>query len=142
MKRESDLFIDRMADTEKKCKVKESNRNNTILTETIHHEIYTQTPLDAVQSNNVPATEIIHELHASDPLLVTEQENIITIEPSSEPFDSPYYFHNNLRKVHPYDYTYTTHCKSRWLSQSLLSVFTLEFQDRTPSYYVLFLYTP
>ncbi|KAL2829220.1 hypothetical protein BDW59DRAFT_170621 [Aspergillus cavernicola] len=46
-----------------------------------------------------------------------------------------YYFEGGLRRVHPYHYTYNTHCKERWRNRELVDIFTSEFRDREPGYY-------
>jgi tRNA pseudouridine synthase 9 len=47
-----------------------------------------------------------------------------------------YYFEGGLRRVHPYHYTYNTYCKERWRNRELVDIFTSEFRDREPDYYV------
>ncbi|CAG8535505.1 3705_t:CDS:2 [Paraglomus occultum] len=47
-----------------------------------------------------------------------------------------YYFENDLRKVKPYYYEYRTFTKKRWIGRTILDVFTTEFRDRSPQYYV------
>jgi tRNA pseudouridine synthase 9 len=46
-----------------------------------------------------------------------------------------YYFEGGLRKVEPYDYTYQTYAKQRWIGKTLFQVFETEFHDRTSDYY-------
>lgn len=41
-----------------------------------------------------------------------------------------------LRKVKPYYYVYEANAKGRWLGRSILEIFTQEFQDQSPDYYV------
>jgi tRNA pseudouridine synthase 9 len=48
----------------------------------------------------------------------------------------PYYLEDNLRKVHPYHFTYNTYCKERWRGRELLDIFATEFRDRPQAYYV------
>ncbi|KAJ1976835.1 DRAP deaminase [Dimargaris verticillata] len=45
------------------------------------------------------------------------------------------YCEHGLRKVTPYDYTYQTYAKGRWIGLTLLELFTREFRDQPPSYY-------
>lgn len=57
---------------------------------------------------------------------------------STEPINTPdrYYFEGGLRRVKPYHHTYNTYCKERWRGRTLYDIFTSEFRDRTPEYYV------
>ncbi|CAI4058326.1 hypothetical protein N7582_001079 [Saccharomyces uvarum] len=41
-----------------------------------------------------------------------------------------------LRKIKPYYFTYKTFCKERWRNKKLIDVFTSEFRDREPEYYM------
>jgi tRNA pseudouridine32 synthase len=43
---------------------------------------------------------------------------------------------NDLRKIPPYWYPYTTYAKMRWLNRELLEVVSTEFRDRSMEYYV------
>ncbi|KAL8706888.1 MAG: hypothetical protein Q9201_000157 [Fulgogasparrea decipioides] len=52
-----------------------------------------------------------------------------------DPWPRPYYFEDELRKVHPYHYTYNTYCKQRWRGRELLDIFATEFRDRPLEYY-------
>jgi hypothetical protein len=61
-------------------------------------------------------------------------ENTPAASAASPP--EPYYFEGGLRRVKPYYHTYNTHCKERWRGRTLLDIFTSEFRDRTPEYYV------
>ncbi|TPX60567.1 hypothetical protein PhCBS80983_g01687 [Powellomyces hirtus] len=49
--------------------------------------------------------------------------------------DVHYYFEKGLRKVEPYEFTYRTYVKGRWIGRPLIETFTKEFQDKTPEYY-------
>ena len=40
-----------------------------------------------------------------------------------------------LRYVTPYYFTFTTHCKGRWVGKRLIDVFTQEFRMESPAYY-------
>ncbi|PKS07484.1 hypothetical protein jhhlp_006088 [Lomentospora prolificans] len=53
-----------------------------------------------------------------------------------DPWPRPYYFEDGLRKVAPYFYTYNTFCKERWRGRKLVDIYTSEFRDRPPEYYV------
>ena len=53
-----------------------------------------------------------------------------------DPWPRPYYLEDNLRKVHPYHFTYNTYCKERWRGRPLLDIFATEFRDRPQAYYV------
>lgn len=53
-----------------------------------------------------------------------------------------YYFEGGLRRVYPYHYTYNTYCKERWRNRELIDIFTTEFRDREPGYYVRLLTQP
>lgn len=57
---------------------------------------------------------------------------------SAWPVNNPdrYYFEGGLRRVKPYHHTYNTYCKERWRGRTLYDIFTSEFRDRTPEYYV------
>lgn len=57
-----------------------------------------------------------------------------------DPAHSPYYFEGGLRRVHPYHFTYQTFCKERWRNRELVDIFTSEFRDRKPEYYVRLLF--
>lgn len=54
------------------------------------------------------------------------------------------YYHNHfyshsiqgLRHVHPYYFTFKTHCKGRWVGRTLIEVFKEEFRSETQEYYV------
>ncbi|XP_050390895.1 uncharacterized protein LOC126810023 [Patella vulgata] len=46
-----------------------------------------------------------------------------------------YYFENGLRKVYPYNFTFSTHAKERWYKKTILDVFTKEFVAGTPEFY-------
>ncbi|MCJ1377030.1 hypothetical protein MMC17_000120 [Xylographa soralifera] len=52
-----------------------------------------------------------------------------------DPWPRPYYLEDDLRKVHPYHYTYNTYCKERWRGRELLDIFAKEFRDRPAEYY-------
>ncbi|KAF2138820.1 uncharacterized protein K452DRAFT_233625, partial [Aplosporella prunicola CBS 121167] len=54
---------------------------------------------------------------------------------SCDPWPRPYYLENNLRRVHPYHFTYNTFCKERWRNREILDIFTCEFRDRPADYY-------
>ena len=53
-----------------------------------------------------------------------------------DPWPRPYFFEDGLRKVAPYFYTYNTFCKERWRGRKLVEIYTSEFRDRPPEYYV------
>ena len=53
-----------------------------------------------------------------------------------DPWPRPYYIEDELRKVHPYHYTYNTYCKERWRGRELIDIFATEFRDRPHAYYV------
>ncbi len=42
---------------------------------------------------------------------------------------------NGLRYIKPYFFTFTAHCKGRWLGNSLINVFKKEFRMQTVEYY-------
>jgi hypothetical protein len=52
------------------------------------------------------------------------------------PSEATYQFENNLRKVVPYQYAYTSNAKGRWLGRKLFEVMKTEFLDKSASYYV------
>ena len=57
------------------------------------------------------------------------REDLVEVEPE-------YQLMGGLRKVVPYDYTYTAFAKGRWLGKELLQVFQSEFNVfRDPIYY-------
>ena len=60
----------------------------------------------------------------------------VAITPSGDLWPAPYYFDGGLRRVNPYHYTYNTYCKERWRGRTLEEIFTSEFRDRRPEYYV------
>lgn len=41
-----------------------------------------------------------------------------------------------LRRVKPYYFTFKTWVKGRWVGKTLVEIFTTEFRDRDPEYYV------
>ncbi|XP_068725701.1 pseudouridylate synthase RPUSD2-like [Montipora capricornis] len=45
------------------------------------------------------------------------------------------FIRNGLRHVHPYYFSFTTHCKGRWVGRTLIDVFKEEFQSETQEYY-------
>ncbi|XP_077982703.1 pseudouridylate synthase RPUSD2-like [Glandiceps talaboti] len=49
--------------------------------------------------------------------------------------ETSYYMDNGLRKVYPYYYTFSTHCKGRWIGLKLHEVFKREFRSESPEYY-------
>lgn len=51
------------------------------------------------------------------------------------PSSAIYVLSKGLRKVQPYDFTYTTYCKKRWRGRTLLDVFTSEFRDKSAEQY-------
>lgn len=53
-----------------------------------------------------------------------------------DPPTVPYYVDGGFRRVKPYHYTYNTNCKERWRGRQLVEIFTSEFRDRKPEYYV------
>jgi hypothetical protein len=54
-------------------------------------------------------------------------------------FTNPIYIiQGPLRKVEPYDFTFVTFAKGRWLHSSLYDVFCKEFRDRSHAYYASF----
>lgn len=60
----------------------------------------------------------------------------VSITSDTKSDSTAYYFENGLRKVHPYNFTYKTNAKERWVNRTMIDVFTIEFHDRTPAYYV------
>ena len=42
---------------------------------------------------------------------------------------------NGLRYVQPYNFTFTTHCKGRWMGRTILDVFKTEFRMESAEYY-------
>lgn len=71
--------------------------------------------------------------HAYDTCLEPPPDVAIT---PADRWPRPYYFEDNLRKVHPYHFTYNTNVKERWRGRQLLDVFSTEFRDRPLPYYV------
>lgn len=59
-----------------------------------------------------------------------------------DPWPAPYYLEGGFRRVAPYHYTYNTNCKERWRGRTLEDIFTSEFRDRRPDYYVCAPRTP
>lgn len=59
-----------------------------------------------------------------------------TTPTAANPHAGRYYFEGGFRRVKPYYHTYNTYCKERWRGRTLLDIFTSEFRDRTPEYYV------
>jgi tRNA pseudouridine synthase 9 len=53
-----------------------------------------------------------------------------------DPWPAPYYLDGGFRRVTPYHFTYNTNCKERWRGRQLVEIFTSEFRDRKPEYYV------
>ncbi len=69
-----------------------------------------------------------------DPEALSSTPDIVTTP--CDPWPRPYYLEDDLRKVHPYHYTYNTYCKERWRGRELLDIFATEFRDRPQAYYV------
>ncbi|PNY25259.1 Pseudouridine synthase [Tolypocladium capitatum] len=57
------------------------------------------------------------------------------ITPVGAIWPPPYYFEDDLRRVHPYHWTYNTYCKERWRGRTLIDIFESEFRDRPAEYY-------
>lgn len=57
------------------------------------------------------------------------------ITPAGDLWPRPYYFEDDLRRVHPYHFTYNTWCKERWRGRTLIDIFECEFRDRPLEYY-------
>ncbi|XP_031563039.1 RNA pseudouridylate synthase domain-containing protein 2-like [Actinia tenebrosa] len=49
--------------------------------------------------------------------------------------ETSYFVRNGLRYVTPYHFTFTTHCKGRWVGRQLFEVFKDEFRSEPPEYY-------
>lgn len=60
----------------------------------------------------------------------------VAVTPCGDLWPAPYYYEGGLRRVKPYHYTYNTFCKERWRGRTLEEIFTSEFRDRRPEYYV------
>lgn len=45
--------------------------------------------------------------------------------------DSDYYIENGLRKVYPYEFTFQSYCKGRWVGRNLSELFEKEFRAVT-----------
>lgn len=71
---------------------------------------------------------------AKDPEALRSPPDVVTTP--CDPWPRPYYLEDDLRKVHPYHYTYNTYCKERWRGRELLDIFATEFRDRPQAYYV------
>lgn len=57
------------------------------------------------------------------------------ITPVGDVWPRPFYYEDDLRRIHPYHYTYNTWCKERWRGRKLIDVFESEFRDRPLEYY-------
>jgi tRNA pseudouridine synthase 9 len=57
------------------------------------------------------------------------------ITPAGDVWPRPFYYEDDLRRIHPYHYTYNTWCKERWRGRKLIEVFESEFRDRPLEYY-------
>ncbi|XP_014677074.1 PREDICTED: RNA pseudouridylate synthase domain-containing protein 2-like [Priapulus caudatus] len=49
--------------------------------------------------------------------------------------ETSYYTENGLRKVYPYNFTFSTYAKGRWVGKKLYDVMTKEFRSYTPERY-------
>lgn len=49
--------------------------------------------------------------------------------------ETSYYFENGLRKVYPYNFTYTSYCKGRWIGKPLIDIFIKEFRAHPKEQY-------
>lgn len=49
--------------------------------------------------------------------------------------EAEYFIENNLRKVYPYYFTYSTFCKGRWVGKRLVDVFSEEFRAHSREEY-------
>lgn len=93
----------------------------------------TTTPPDAT-------TEVVKTARKSRSRLKKDQgppldPNEPLIIPVGDIWPRPYYFEDDLRRVHPYHFTYNTWCKERWRGRSLIEIFESEFRDRPAEYY-------
>ena len=50
--------------------------------------------------------------------------------------DSIYEIENGLRLVRPYEHKFTAYTKARWLSMSIIDVFSREFKAYSKDYYL------
>ena len=49
--------------------------------------------------------------------------------------ETSFYSNEGLRYVKPYHFTFTTHCKGRWIGRKLIDVFSSEFRMESIDYY-------
>ncbi|KAJ2375866.1 DRAP deaminase [Coemansia sp. RSA 2607] len=47
-----------------------------------------------------------------------------------------YYEAKRLQRIHPYYHKFATYAKGRWVGRSIFDVFSREFRDRPPAYYL------
>lgn len=80
-------------------------------------------------------TPVDNTFHVPPPDPPPEPPPDVCVTPC-DPWPAPYYLEGGLRRVKPYHYTYNTYCKERWRGRELLEIFTSEFRDRPPEYYV------
>ncbi|KAJ5558573.1 hypothetical protein N7461_002545 [Penicillium sp. DV-2018c] len=69
------------------------------------------------------------------PSKIVEKTPDVLVTPC-DPWPAPYYLEGGFRRIKPYHYTYNTNCKERWRGRTLVEIFTSEFRDRKPEYYV------
>lgn len=50
--------------------------------------------------------------------------------------DCKWYIENGLRKVYPYEFTYHTFCKGRWLGKKIKEMYQTEFKSITDNSFV------
>ncbi|EDV26051.1 uncharacterized protein TRIADDRAFT_1807, partial [Trichoplax adhaerens] len=50
--------------------------------------------------------------------------------------ETNYYIENGLRHIRPYNFTFTTHAKGRWVGKKLIDIFKNEFSSSPVEYYI------
>lgn len=75
------------------------------------------------------------------PSLLSSGGKAVVDDPESQtneinPWNETYYLEGGFRRVAPYYYTYRTFCKERWRGRGVYDIFSTEFRDRAPEYYV------
>lgn len=72
------------------------------------------------------------KLETKKPLRKVKRQGGFTDEQFNE---TSYYVENNLRKVYPYYFTFTTFTKGRWVGEKIMDVFAKEFRAHPPEEY-------
>ncbi|KAI1812565.1 pseudouridine synthase [Poronia punctata] len=91
-------------------------------------------PIAPIENGMIPEVELLPKENPSKSD-ASDDEKRASNNTTDPGWPAPYYLHEGLRRVAPYNYTYETWCKERWRGRELMDVFESEFRDRSVSYY-------